>query len=141
MKATETLLLNFFKNSTQFVIPIYQRHYSWTEIQCQQLWDDIMHVGTDKKIGGHFVGSVVYVHQGIYQVSNKNQCLVIDGQQRLTTCTLLLTALANHLKENNLGEISNGCSYKKIRSYYLLMTWRRGSVITNYYCRKLIKIL
>lgn len=126
MKATETLLLNFFKNSTQFVIPIYQRHYSWTEIQCQQLWDDIMHVGTDKKIGGHFVGSVVYVHQGIYQVSNKNQCLVIDGQQRLTTCTLLLTALANHLKENNLGEISNGCSYKKIRSYYLLNDLEEG---------------
>lgn len=119
MKATEASLLNFFKNSTQFIIPIYQRNYSWQSAQCQQFWDDVICVGKDKKIGGHFIGSVVYVHDGIYQISNKNQCLVIDGQQRLTTCTLLLMALANHLRKENLGEIDEGCSDKKIRNYYL----------------------
>ena len=45
MKATEAKLLDFLKKSPQFVIPIYQRTYSWTEPECQQLWDDILRTG------------------------------------------------------------------------------------------------
>jgi hypothetical protein len=50
MKATEAKLLNFLKKSPQFVIPIYQRTYSWTEKECCQLWDDIVRCGSNEKI-------------------------------------------------------------------------------------------
>ena len=46
MKATEAKLLSFLQKSPQFVIPIYQRTYSWTDKQCRQLWDDILRAGS-----------------------------------------------------------------------------------------------
>jgi len=94
MKATEIKLLDFLKKSPQFVIPIYQRIYSWSEKECNQLWDDILRSGQDDTITAHFIGSVVYVEKGLYSVANQSQLLVIDGQQRLTTVTLLIEALA-----------------------------------------------
>lgn len=117
MKATEAKLLEFFKRSPQFVVPIYQRTYSWTEKECRQLWNDIMRAGRDKAIPAHFVGSIVYVEKGIYQVAVQTSLLVIDGQQRLTTVTLLIEALARSL---NGAEPLDGFSAKKLRNYYLL---------------------
>jgi len=93
MKATEAKLLGFLKKSPQFLIPIYQRTYSWTERECQQLWDDILRTGTNEEVSAHFVGSIVYIEKGLYQVSTHSPMLVIDGQQRLTTVTLLVAAL------------------------------------------------
>jgi len=61
MKATETRFLPFLQGTKQFIIPIYQRTYSWTQTQCQQLWDDVRRAGSDEKISGHFVGSIVYI--------------------------------------------------------------------------------
>nr|WP_234449533.1 DUF262 domain-containing protein [Morganella morganii] len=98
MKATETNLLKFLKKSPQFVIPIYQRNYSWTEAQCQQLWSDLLRSGRDEQINGHFIGSIVYVERGLSTVTTQEALLVIDGQQRLTTCTLLIAALAKHFE-------------------------------------------
>lgn len=117
MKATEAKLLDFLKKSPQFIIPIYQRTYSWSEVQCQQLWDDILRAGADEGIGGHFIGSVVYIEQGLYQVSSQSPLLVIDGQQRLTTAMLIIEALCRHLGEE---EPIDGFSAKKLRNYYLL---------------------
>lgn len=117
MKATEAKLLDFLKKSPQFIIPIYQRTYSWTETQCQQLWDDIIRAGSHDNIGAHFIGSVVYIEQGLYQVSSQSPLLVIDGQQRLTTATLIVEALCRHLGE---AEPIDGFSAKKLRNYYLL---------------------
>lgn len=117
MKATEAKLLDFLKKSPQFVIPIYQRTYSWTEKECHQLWDDILRTGKRDDISAHFVGSIVYIESGLYQVSNQNPLLVIDGQQRLTTISLILEALARHLGDK---EPVDGFSAKKLRNYYLL---------------------
>lgn len=117
MKATEAKLLDFLKKSPQFIIPIYQRTYSWTELQCQQLWDDVLRAGSDDNVGGHFIGSVVYIEQGLYQVSSQSPLLVIDGQQRLTTAMLIIEALCRHLGEE---EPIDGFSAKKLRNYYLL---------------------
>ncbi|MEX2276345.1 MAG: DUF262 domain-containing protein [Cucumibacter sp.] len=117
MKATEAKLLDFLKKSPQFVIPIYQRTYSWTERECQQLWDDILRAGHNDSVAAHFVGSIVYIEKGLYQVSSQSPLLVIDGQQRLTTVTLVLEALARHLGD---AEPVDGFSAKKVRSYYLL---------------------
>ena len=69
MKATEAKLLAFLKKSPQFVIPIYQRTYSWTERECRQLWDDVVRAGSNPAVTGHFVGSIVYIEQGLFQVA------------------------------------------------------------------------
>lgn len=117
MKATEAKLLAFLKKSPQFVIPIYQRTYSWTEKECRQLWDDIIRTGKNDAISVHFVGSIVYIEEGLSQVSHQAPLLVIDGQQRLTTVTLLLAALAKALGDE---EPVDGFSARKLRNYYLL---------------------
>ena len=123
MKATEARLLDFLKKSPQFIIPIYQRTYSWAEPECRQLWDDILRTGKNDKITAHFVGSIVYIEKGLYQVTSQSPLLVIDGQQRLTTVSLLLEALARALGE---AEPVDGFSAKKLRSYHLLNTLEEG---------------
>lgn len=123
MKASEAQLLAFLKQSPQFVIPIYQRTYSWTERECLQLWNDVIRSGNDDSISGHFIGSVVYIAQGLSQVSNQSPLLVIDGQQRLTTATLMLEALVRHLGDS---EPIEGFSALKLRNYYLLNALEAG---------------
>ena len=123
MKATEAKFLDFLKKSPQFVIPIYQRTYSWSERECHQLWDDIVRAGSDDTISAHFVGSIVYIEKGLYHVSSQSPLLVIDGQQRLTTVTLILEALARQLGDD---EPVDGFSAKKLRSYYLLNPLEEG---------------
>ena len=85
MKATEANLLKFLRKSPQFVIPIYQRNYSWTEAQIRQLWADLMRAGREEAISAHFIGSIVYVERGLSTVTSQEALLVIDGQQRLTS--------------------------------------------------------
>jgi uncharacterized protein with ParB-like and HNH nuclease domain len=123
MKATEAKLLEFLRKSPQFVIPIYQRTYSWTESDCRQLWDDIIRCGNDDRIVVHFIGSIVYIESGLSQVSHQAPLLVIDGQQRLTTVSLLLTALAEAVGEEEPFE---GFTARKIRNYFLLNTEETG---------------
>ena len=118
MKATEAKLLDFLKKSPQFVIPIYQRTYSWTEPECRQLWDDILRAGSNDQVNAHFIGSIVYIEKGLYQVSSQSPMLVIDGQQRLTTVSLIIEALARQLGDG--AEPIDGFSAKKLRNYYLL---------------------
>ncbi|GAA8364281.1 DUF262 and DUF1524 domain-containing protein [Helicobacter pylori] len=110
MDAKATTLLGFFEENqnNQFVIPIYQRLYSWKEEQCKQLWDDIIKIGGNDEMNGHFIGSILYVRDGI---THSSPLLIIDGQQRLTTITLLLIALRNHL--------SDEYKRKKIESYLI----------------------
>lgn len=117
MKAVEANLLEFLKKSPQFVIPIYQRTYSWLERECLQLWDDILRTGKNESISAHFIGSIVYIEKGLYHVSSQSPLLVIDGQQRLTTISLILEALARRLGDK---EPVDGFSAKKLRHYYLL---------------------
>lgn len=117
MKATEAQFLAFLRKSSQFVIPIYQRTYSWTARECRQLWDDVVRAGSDSGIDVHFVGSIVYIEDGLSQVSLQAPLLVIDGQQRLTTVTLLLAALAEALGDD---EVIDGFNARKVRNYYLL---------------------
>ena len=118
MKASETPLLKFLRKSEQFAVPIYQRTYSWTEPECRQLWDDIIRTGANDEIQAHFLGSIVYIEKGMYSVTGYSPLLVIDGQQRLTTVSLLIEALARHLEGSD--EIIDGFSTNKLRNYYLL---------------------
>ena len=94
MKANELNLDRFLsQNNTQFVIPVYQRNYDWKLSQCKQLLDDIFDVGQNNESSGHFIGSIVYVHDDIYSASGIRELIIIDGQQRLTTITLIYLSL------------------------------------------------
>ncbi|GAA7706431.1 DUF262 and DUF1524 domain-containing protein [Helicobacter pylori] len=116
MKADATTLLGFFEENqnNQFVIPIYQRLYSWKKEQCEQLWDDIIKIGGNDKMNGHFIGSILYVRD---DNTHSSPLLIIDGQQRLTTITLLLIALKNHLSEE--VKILEKFSRKNIENYLI----------------------
>ncbi|GAA8728924.1 DUF262 and DUF1524 domain-containing protein [Helicobacter pylori] len=116
MKAYATPLLKFINDNkkNQLVIPIYQRLYSWEKEQCKELWDDIIKVGGNDKMDGHFIGSILYVLVGTKH-SGKT-LLIIDGQQRLTTITLLLTALRDHWSDKR----------KKIEDDYLINSDKDG---------------
>ncbi len=118
MEADATTLLKFIKDNqnNQLVIPIYQRVYSWEKEQCKQLWDDIVKTGGNDQIEGHFIGSILYVLDSI--THSDNALLIIDGQQRLTTITLLLTALRNHL--------SDEVKRKEIEDHYLINSGKDG---------------
>lgn len=110
MEADATTLLKFIKdNQKQLVIPIYQRVYSWEKEQCKQLWDDIIKIGGNDKMDGHFIGSIL-----LYVLDNAS--LIIDGQQRLTTITLLLTALRDHWSDKR----------KEIEKHYLINSNKDG---------------
>ncbi|GAA7606427.1 DUF262 and DUF1524 domain-containing protein [Helicobacter pylori] len=125
MKADAMKLLDFIGKSQekQFVIPIYQRVYSWEKEQCKQLWDDIIKTGGNDQIEGHFIGSIVFVHDSIYTTSH-NELLIIDGQQRLTTITLLFIALRDHLSDED--EFLEKFSCQKIQNRYLINSDEKG---------------
>ncbi|MBH0253400.1 DUF262 and DUF1524 domain-containing protein [Helicobacter pylori] len=116
MEAEATTLLGFFEKyqNNQFVIPIYQRLYSWEKEQCEQLWDDIIKIGGNDKMNGHFIGSILYVLDGN---TPSSPLLIIDGQQRLTTITLLFIALRSHLSDE--VKILEKFSRKEIESYLI----------------------
>ncbi|GAA8590615.1 DUF262 and DUF1524 domain-containing protein [Helicobacter pylori] len=123
MKAEATTLLGFFEENqnNQFVIPIYQRVYSWKKEQCEQLWDDIIKIGGNDKMNGHFIGSILYVLDGN---TPSSPLLIIDGQQRLTTITLLLIALRNHSSDE--VKILEKFSCKEIENRYLINSNKNG---------------
>ena len=106
MKANEINLNRFLSQpDTQFVIPVYQRNYDWSNTQCKQLLDDILEAGRKKDVSAHFIGSIVFVHDDVYSASGIRELTIIDGQQRLTTITLLylvLYRLAIHLENKSL---------------------------------------
>ena len=122
MKAVDSHLLTLLKASSQFIVPIYQRLYSWQEPECAQLWSDILRAGSNPKLGAHFTGSIVYVARDQSTNTSAEPDLIIDGQQRVTTVTLILTALAARLAELPVDEQEpwDGFSPKKIRNRYLL---------------------
>ncbi len=115
MKAGATTLLGFFEENqnNQFVIPIYQRLYSWKKEQCEQLWDDIIKIGGNDKMNGHFIGSILYVR---VDDTHSSPLLIIDGQQRLTTITLLFIALRDHWRAKR----------KEIEDHYLINSGNDG---------------
>ncbi|WP_121502328.1 DUF262 and DUF1524 domain-containing protein [Helicobacter pylori] len=125
MDAKAMKLLDFIGKSQekQFVIPVYQRVYSWGKEHCKQLWDDIAKTGGNDQIEGHFIGSIVFVHDGLYS-TNHNELLIIDGQQRLTTITLLFIALRDRL--NDEDEFLKKFSRQKIQNRYLINSDEKG---------------
>jgi len=93
---------HFLGTDQQFTIPIFQRKYDWDKEQCEQLFDDMIMIGQSSD-ENHFLGSIVHLND-TYNIIPTYR--VIDGQQRLTTITLLLSALAKFLKENDVEDMA-----------------------------------
>ncbi len=123
MKAKESRLLDFLKGTNQFVIPIYQRPYRWEEPQCLKLWEDVLRAGRNPITAAHFIGSVVYIQDGLYQVADQPALLVIDGQQRLATFMLLIEAVARAQGDTDL---EGDFAAKRLRQYYLKDSFQDG---------------
>lgn len=115
MKANEKYLIRFLESSdTNFVIPVYQRNYDWKKEQCKQLYDDLVSmIKNDYKT--HFFGTIV----SIYNDSARNrEYLIIDGQQRVTTISLLLRAIYDIVDTGRLK--SDNIIKEKILNQYLI---------------------
>lgn len=97
MKADEYYLFRFLNVSDlNFIIPIYQRNYDWKTEQCKQLFNDIENL-INKNLNSHFFGSIVC------KAENMNEMIIIDGQQRITTISLLLLAIYNYIHNENIA--------------------------------------
>ena len=123
MKASEAPLLKLMKSDAQFVIPLYQRTYSWTAAQCQRMWDDIVAAGSQDDNVGHFIGSVVYLTDA-GPTTRLDKLVVIDGQQRLTTLTLILLAMRDHIAATGNESI---VTVDQITDHYLINRYEKGS--------------
>lgn len=119
MKGSETKLVSYMQGSDKrFIIPVYQRNYDWKTENCKQLYDDLIKV-IRRGRKSHFFGSIVSVHnEGEF-----NEYLVIDGQQRLTTISLLLLAMYNLMK-NGVIIPAKGNLAEKIYKTYLIDEWQ-----------------
>lgn len=101
MQAGETTLNKLLNTSRQFIVPIFQRNYSWQKSQYEQLWFDILRASKFKEKQNHFIGSIVYIDMGT-PAGRPQQLLLIDGQQRLTTISILLCAIKDYVQKFNL---------------------------------------
>jgi uncharacterized protein with ParB-like and HNH nuclease domain/predicted transport protein len=116
LKAVEANFLKFLNKSDRLEVPIYQRTYSWTRPECLQLWNDVIRTAHEDA-PAHFIGSIVYIGTGIQQVSSADAIEVIDGQQRLTTISLLILAIAREMEADGDGSAKDG---RKLIKNYLL---------------------
>lgn len=98
MDATKGNIFTILNGNKQFLIPVYQRYYSWETEQCSRLWNDIVDMQKKDK-DGHFVGSIVNIAEQAMP-TGVQKYMIIDGQQRLTTLSLLLIALRDYAEEH-----------------------------------------
>lgn len=104
MKATDSKIRSFIGNSERvFLIPPFQRNYTWSKEQCEELFDDI--ISSIKKQKSHYIGNIVYF-VGKDSSASFLQYILVDGQQRITSILLLLSAIRNHLPENDFDKMA-----------------------------------
>lgn len=116
MKAGEEYLLRYLEgHDKRFVIPVYQRNYDWKREQCQQLFDDILGI-LNRKQETYFIGSIVSIHN---DDSKDRELVIIDGQQRITTLSLILLAIHNLLEAGDV-QSSNPMLKEQIKDNYLV---------------------
>jgi uncharacterized protein with ParB-like and HNH nuclease domain/predicted transport protein len=98
MDARKGNIYEILNGNKQFLIPVYQRYYSWDMEQCRRLWNDIVEMQKKGRVG-HFVGSIVNIAEQAMP-TGVQKYMIIDGQQRMTTLTLLLLALRDYAIKN-----------------------------------------
>lgn len=108
---------------SRFVVPVFQRSYSWDQENCAQLWEDIIAAGRSNGLP-HFTGSVLWMQQGTMPASGVTPLMIIDGQQRITTITLIFIALARYAKNHQDTKDPLLFSFEEI--------WDRGYLVDKY---------
>lgn len=139
MDATKGNIYSILNGNKQFLIPVYQRYYSWDTEQCRRLWNDIVEMQKKNK-QGHFVGSIVNIAEQAMP-TGVQKYMIIDGQQRMTTLTLLLIALRdyaiNHPEDTSINSrrIDNMLLKNEYESgderYKLLLTENDRNILIN----------
>lgn len=120
--ARETTLQELLEGSKQYQVPLYQRTYSWTNAQLERLWSDIDDLADDREDDPkltHFIGSLVLAPSPTNGPAGVQEFLVIDGQQRLTTLSILLCALRDHRAVREDPE-----HRRRIDEQYLINKWK-----------------
>lgn len=125
MQAINRPFKAIINGASQFVVPVFQRDYSWTEMHCDQLWQDILHIADAPSERGHFLGSLVYVSTGD-SAASFTRWLLIDGQQRLTTLTLLLIALRDHIVATDWTGSEDAPTANRVEAYFLKNVQEEG---------------
>lgn len=121
MKGEAKPLLKFLDGSdNRFIIPVYQRNYDWKEVQCKQLYDDLVKLVQSKK-ESHFFGSIVSTNA---KSGGKADFLIIDGQQRITTISVLFVAIVNLFKEKKIV-VEDPVLCEKIEKKFLIDEYRK----------------
>ena len=124
MRAINRTFMEIINGSKQFIIPVFQRDFSWTRDQWDQLLRDVLRASDVEEESAHFMGSIVYVGDDVQ--AGFQSWLLIDGQQRLTTLTLLLLALRDHIQESNWAGSDDGPTAARIDAYFLKNTLESG---------------
>ncbi|WP_133966657.1 DUF262 and DUF1524 domain-containing protein [Eubacterium limosum] len=121
MDATKGNIYAILNGNKQFLIPVYQRYYSWDLEQCKRLWDDIVEMQKKNK-AGHFVGSIVNIAEQAMP-TGVQKFMIIDGQQRMTTLALLLISLRDYAIEHPEDTTIN---FRRINSMLLKNEYESG---------------
>lgn len=119
MKGSEAKMIGFMEGADKrYVIPVYQRKYDWKYENCRQLYDDLKKIVTDGR-NSHFFGSIV---SAVVPDGSKIEYHIIDGQQRLTTITLLLLAIRNLIVQRKVAT-NEGKLDEQISQRFLISPW------------------
>jgi uncharacterized protein with ParB-like and HNH nuclease domain len=121
VKASETKFQPIIEGTKQYVVPLFQRAYSWDKKEWEMLWDDLVYLSENNEPKSHFIGSIVTmpttsVPEGV------TKFLLIDGQQRLTTVFILLALLRDLARDNGAKELS-----EEINQTMLVNPFKKGS--------------
>jgi uncharacterized protein with ParB-like and HNH nuclease domain len=120
MKANETRVIEFIEGTKQYVVPLFQRPYSWKESEWRTLWQDICDLYDQPELPNHFIGSMVTM-QADSSPQDAPKYVIIDGQQRLTTLFLLLAAIRDCAREVGSAELA-----EEIHDTLLINKYKRG---------------
>lgn len=120
MKASETKLQPILEGEKQYVVPLFQRHYSWRKEHWQTLWDDLTELYESTDGREHFLGAIVTMPVDM-QPHGVSKYVLIDGQQRLTTLFVLLAAM------RDLAQESKDRLAEQINEQYLVNKWAQGA--------------
>lgn len=123
MDVTEATLRAILEGSKQYRVPLYQRPYAWKQSNWRKLWDDITDLAEERKTSpeaSHFTGTLVLDTGSV--TTDLTQFLVVDGQQRLTTLSVLLAAIANEWASRGDENAA-----KRIREQVLINTYAEST--------------
>ena len=122
MKAHETILQPVLEGTKQYIVPLFQRTYSWKSDNWKTLWDDLLSLYSSESARKHFLGALVSMPVDMTP-AGVNKFLLIDGQQRITTLFLILAAIRDIAIARDEGNLSD-----QINEAYLPTNGQKGRI-------------